>query len=451
METHDPTASLRQRRRLIAGIGGTILLILVGVALWPDNPTAPSSGVGPGSPREGSPNPAGNPSSSLKPGDSSQGISAPASPTATGDDGLPFSRSPHYPQALEVAGMEEDSARVEAIEALMETWVASNPRQAADWAGSLPAGRFRDDALSALMVHWAARSPADAAAWMSRTGVDDGEAASVLAGIWATSHPGAAAGWATSMTNLESRRLATSSVVSVWAATAPQAAATFANNLPASDRPAAITAVLAAWGVTAPAAAAAWLKQVSFDSEADQATAIAALVTPWTSQSPGAVSKYINTLPEGPAREAAASQFAVTAAATAPAEALMWAMNLNDPDQRNQVVADACEAWFEGSPDTFRTGIIEAIGLMEDPAMRRGVYEMLYDRDPAFQENLLQLVDQAPQISAGTPPVPAPVPAPAAVTAPAAVVPQAPPVPEPPAQLFPEEPPPLPDPDYPMN
>ena len=74
----------------------------------------------------------------------------------------------------------------------------------------------------------------------------------------------------------------------------------------------------------------------------------------------------------------------------------MWAMNLSDPDQRNQVTADACETWYDKSPETFRAGIAEAITLMEDPAMRRSVYEMLYERDPDFQTSLLQLIDQNP-------------------------------------------------------
>jgi hypothetical protein len=49
---------------------------------------------------------------------------------------------------------------------------------------------------------------------------------------------------------------------------------------------------------------------------------------------------------------------------------------------------------------------------MEDPAMRRGVYEMLYDRDPAFQDNLLKLVDQPPPAPNVVAPVPDPVVAP---------------------------------------
>ena len=305
--------------------------------------------------------------------------------------------------------MDEDDTRVEAIEALMETWVAANPRQAADWAGSLPAGTFRDDTLSSLMVHWATLAPADAAAWMIHTGVDDSEAASVLAGTWAAQNPAAAASWAASMGNLESRRLATSSVAGAWAAIAPQAAAAYAGSLPATDRSAAINTVLAIWAATAPAQAGAWLSSTTFPSENDRALAVAALITPWTAQSPAAASKYINNLADGPAREAAASQFAITAAPNAPAEALMWGMNITDPDQRNQVVADACESWLDGSPDTFRSGIAEALGLMEDPAMRRGVYEMLYERDPAFHDNLLALADPAPAAN----PTPAPAPAPA--------------------------------------
>jgi len=301
--------------------------------------------------------------------------------------------------------MEENSTRAEALEALMETWVAANPEQAADWSGSLPAGTFRDDALSSLMFHWAKANPADAAQWMTRTGVDDPEAASVLTGRWAGTDPAAAAAWASTLGNLESRRDATSAIAATWAETAPQAAADWAASLPPNERSAGIASVLANWANTAPASAAAWLSQVKFSSPDEHATALAALITPWSSQSPAAVSKYINTLPEGPAREAAASQFAVTAAGNAPAEALMWAMNLTDPVQRNQVTADACETWYNESPETFQTGIAEAIALMDDPAMRRAVYEMLYERDPGFQAKLLKLADQP---AAASSPVPAP-------------------------------------------
>ena len=289
----------------------------------------------------------------------------------------------------------------------METWVAANPAQAAAWAASLPAGTFRDDALSALMFHWGDRSPADAAAWMARTGVDDPEAASVLASRWSAAAPTLAAAWAAALPPSEMRLQAAAAVAAAWAAADPPSAAAWAALLPAPERAAPLTAALAQWATSDPPAAAAWLALASFDSELDRAAAAAALITPWTDQSPAAAAKYLNSLPEGPAKEAAASQFAVAAAATAPAEALMWAMNLSDPTQRNQVVADACETWFDRDPEAFRGGIAEAIGLMDDPAMRQGVYQMLYERDPTFQTHLLQLVDRAPPAD-GAPPAASP-------------------------------------------
>ena len=396
------TISLRNNRWTVFFCLLGVLILAVGYSVWtqPEPNPAPAARTAAldGSVSTGPISESNSPEVTTPPP-----AQAPAAATAP----VSFTKSPLYTSALSVAGMEEDDNRAEAIEALMESWVASNPQQAADWAGSLPAGTFRDDALSALMVHWAARDPAGAAGWMSRTGVDDGEAASVLAGSWAATDPSAAAAWASSMGNLESRRLAVSSAVSAWAHTAPQAAATFAERLPANDRASAITAVISTWAAIAPTEAAGWLTQVSFESPSDHAIALGALVTPWSTQNPGAVSKFINTLPEGPAREAAASQFAVTAAATAPAEALMWAMNLSDPDQRNQVTADACETWYDKSPETFRAGIEEAIALMDDPAMRRSVYEMLYERDPDFQTKLLQLVDENSLNKPVTPAAPA--------------------------------------------
>lgn len=397
-------------RRPLVQAGGVLVIVASCWLIFRDSPNA-------GNPRSSSPSTVApgrigattwpDAAGSLVNKNSTSTPSGKESPLA--ESALPFNKSRHYPAALAVAGMDEDETRVEAIEALMETWVAFSPKQAADWAGSLPAGTFRDDALSSLMVHWGSRDPAAAADWMTRTGVDDGEAASVLAGTWAAQNPAAAAAWAGNMGNLESRRIATSSVASTWAASAPDAAAAYAAALPENDRASAITAVLTTWAQANPAAAAAWLKSTSFPNDNERATAVATLITPWTTQSPAAASKFINSLPEGPAREAAASQFAVTAAPNAPAEALMWAMNLADPEQRNQVVTDACESWFEGSPDTFRQGIAEALGLMEDPAMRRSVYEMLYERDPSFQSNLLQLVDASPNTVSGTS-APAPTP-----------------------------------------
>ncbi|MDB6069417.1 MAG: hypothetical protein JWL81_588 [Verrucomicrobiales bacterium] len=344
----------------------------------------------------------------------------------------PFTSSPNYPAALSIAGMEENNTRAEALEALMETWVAADPVQAGNWAGSLPAGTFRDDALSSLMFHWSGKDPAAAAAWMSRTGVDDPEAVSVLSSRWAAQSPAAAAAWASTLSNLESRRGALSSIAGAWAATDPVSAAAWAASLSGEERTAAIVTSITAWAALSPASASQWLSSITFSSENDRAAAAAALVTAWTAQSPAAVSKFINSLPEGPAREAAASQFAVTAAPNAPAEALMWAMNLTDPEQRNQVVADACESWLYGSPESFKAGIAEAMTLMEDPAMRRGVFEMLYERDPAFQTNLIKMVDDAttpkpPDSSTVPAPAPAQTPAPAASEAtlnpPAAPVP----------------------------
>ena len=407
-----------------------LLLLAAGYALWPEKTTSRDSVLGV-SDSAGRATGSGNEATAAQlAGRLSSDPSSKSTIQSEAEANLPYSRTRHYPSALVVAGMEENESRVEAIEALMETWVAANPRQAADWAGSLPAGAFRDDALSALMVHWGGQSPADAAAWMSRTGVDDGEAASVLAGIWAAKDPSNAASWAGTMENLESRRLATTSVASAWADTAPQAAAAYAAKLSPGDRAPAITAVLATWATTAPSQAAAWVANIKFDTPEEQGTALATLVTPWSRQSPAAASRFINTLPEGPAREAAASQFAVSAAATAPAEALTWGMNLTDPEHRNQVVADACESWYDGDPETFRAGIAEAISLMDDPAMRRGVYEMLYERDPAFQTSLLKLVDsaplpatEAPAASDPAPAAPAPEPAPEPSAEPAPVSP----------------------------
>ncbi|MDB6133903.1 MAG: hypothetical protein JWM59_2146 [Verrucomicrobiales bacterium] len=363
-------------------------------------------------------------SGSLNPGNSASGTKHSTNTTGAKDGGsLPdisraFLDSPHYKAALSVAGMPDGPTRAEAMEALIETWAASAPEDAADWAGTLPAGNFRDDALSAVMFHWGLSAPADAASWLARTGVDDPEAASVLAGQWAAQDAASAAVWSEKLTDPVLRQDAINAVAGAWGARTPEAAAVWVTGLPAAGKAAAVPLV-AAWAQTSPEAAAAWLARQQDAGQESQTAAVAVLATTWAEKNPGAASRFVNSLPEGPVREAASSQFAVAAAPTAPAEALTWAMNLTDPVQRNQVVADAAQSWYEGAPEGFRTGISDALALMDDPAMRKSVYEMLYERDAGFHDNLLKLIEPAsPAQAAST------LSSPSTATPPASFVPE---------------------------
>lgn len=347
------------------------------------------------------------------------GGSAGAQPQGIGHG---FLGTAEYKAALEVAGMADTPMRTEAMEALIETWVASSPSDAADWAGSLPAGNFRDDAMSALMFHWGLSAPAEAAAWMARTGVDDPEAASALACRWAASDPSSASSWAENIKDNVMRQDAIAGVAGAWGERAPESAATWVATLPAHEKELASATLTAAWSATAPAAAAAWLANQKDAGKETQTAALAVLTTNWAEQSPGAASRFLNTLPEGPVRDAAASQFAVAAAPAAPAEALAWAMNLEEPAQRNQVVTDATESWYDGAPEGFRAGISDALSLMDDPEMRKSIYEMLYNRDPGFHDNLLKLVEPSapatPSAVPGEPFTPEPAATPVPVSAP---------------------------------
>lgn len=364
-------------------------------------------------------------SGSLNPGSAAPGTKTPAHATGARDDGsLPdlsraFLDSPHYKAALSVAGMPDGPTRAEAMEALIETWAASAPKDAADWAASLPAGSFRDDALSAVMFHWGLSAPADAAGWMARTGVDDPEAGSVLAGRWAAQDTASAAVWSEKLTDPVLRQDAINAVAGAWAERAPDAAAAWVSGLPAADKTAATAALVAAWAQTSPEAAADWLARQQDAGQESQTSAVAVLITNWAEKNPGAASRFVNSLPEGPVREAASSQFAVAAAPSAPAEALTWAMNLTDPVQRNQVVADAAERWYDGAPEGFRAGISDALALMDDPTMRKSVYEMLYKRDTGFHDNLLKLIEPASPAQAA-----ATLASPSTVSPPAPVAPE---------------------------
>lgn len=305
-----------------------------------------------------------------------------------------------YPAAADaVRLMEPGSDRDEALEVLIASWAAADPQAAAAWVHSLPAGELRADATGGLLLQWAAVDPAAAADWLASTGTMNAESASLLAGKWAAADPVAATEWVIGIPDAATRNPAVAAVAGGWATRDPVAAGAWVENLPAGTRRAAATQLVQVWAEADAAAAGAWVRTFAAKNPGESGAAAAALVSVWAAEDPAAASRWINGLPEGPVREAASGVFAVEAATRDPAVALTWAMNLAGEPQRNQTVADVCEAWFDADEDSFRQNIGEAVAGMTNYAMRKGVYEMLYERDLVFHDNLLfwiEITEPAP-------------------------------------------------------
>ena len=293
----------------------------------------------------------------------------------------------------EILSSLQGDARLESLSPLLAEWIQLDAPAAAAWAAALPAGPFRSDAVGELLLHWAAADPQKAAAWLPGSGSLDPESASVLAGKWAASDPAMAASWAASLSNPADRSAARAAIASSWASRDPLNAAAWAQSLDPADFPAAATAVADAWARSAPARAAAWLASLSPEPNPALEAAAGTVVEHWTEQNPGAVSQWLNAMPDSPQKDSAASLFALAAAPVAPTDAMLWASSLADDTLRRDTVAGVCERWYDAAPDEFKAQIPAQLDLLEESALRHGIYEMLYEKDPEFRLTLLKIAD----------------------------------------------------------
>ena len=380
-------------RRRVAGI--PLPSILIATAVLIALRTVPPSSRKPTAP------PASSASQAVPPSPDSPSdtptAALPGSPQPGPSDPVPASTETR-PASLKAAIQDvlsslQGDARLESLSPLLAEWVLLDAPAAAAWAAALPSGSFRSDAVGELLLHWAAADPEKAAAWLPGSGSLDPESASVLAGKWATSDPAKAASWAASLSNPADRSAARAAIASSWAARDPLNAAAWAQSLDPADFPAAATAVADAWARSAPARAAAWIASLSPEPNPALEAAAGTVVQHWTEQNPGAVSQWLNAMPDSPQKDSAASLFALAAAPVAPTDAMLWASNLTDDTLRRDTVAGVCERWYDAAPDEFKAQIPAQLDLLEESALRHGIYEMLYEKDPEFRLTLLKIAD----------------------------------------------------------
>lgn len=64
-----------------------------------------------------------------------------------------------------IAGMANDGSKVTATKALVENWAKTQPEEASAWVSALPYGPLRDEAAQALIESWTKIDPEKAAIW----------------------------------------------------------------------------------------------------------------------------------------------------------------------------------------------------------------------------------------------------------------------------------------------
>ncbi len=309
--------------------------------------------------------------------------------------------------AIELSQSKDEDANEKLAELLGE-WAEVDAKGAAAWVLTLPAGEFRESAATYVVESWTEVDPRAAAAWVSAhlMGGKSQGALGALIAVWAGKNPSAAAEWVLELKG-EDRTAAMGALAESWAGREPSAAVAWWQTLPAEDQGAAWKNLLGGWCGVDAAAAAAWLARSVGQNPNLPASSASLVVAAWGAQDVGAVSKWLNGLPEGPFYQAAATAFSQIAAETSPGDALLWARSLANVEDRKNAVVHAFDRWYDNKREELLSALPAQLEALKDSVLRRAVYDLLYQKDQGFRDALLDLAEAPAPATDGSAPPPA--------------------------------------------
>ncbi|HEU6449755.1 MAG TPA: hypothetical protein VFV23_15100 [Verrucomicrobiae bacterium] len=122
--------------------------------------------------------------------------------------------------AASASGIADETARADALNAVISTWGPIDPEGLADFAeNNLPAGDQKTRALSQALIFWASSNPLAAANWINHLGpssdFDSGEAA-IATQQQVMQQPSVAINWAESIRDPDLRSHTVAAVVETW-------------------------------------------------------------------------------------------------------------------------------------------------------------------------------------------------------------------------------------------
>ena len=225
------------------------------------------------------------------------------------------------------------------LAALVSGWAAKSPQAAADWIETLPDATNRDAGRLIAAREWATQNPEEAAAHFSTPAP---ELASVLADIWGTSNPAAAAAWIHQLPAGPAREEAAGTLATVWAASDINAAVNWSATLadPAA-RGAAVEHLATTWGAIDPDKAIAWLGTQPPELRDRGFTGA---FNSWAGTDPAGLQDWITQLPGGPQSDIARRSLADVWSASDPAAALDLALGMS-PSVQPDTAGRYFRAW----------------------------------------------------------------------------------------------------------
>ncbi len=214
------------------------------------------------------------------------------------------------------------------LAALLGGWAAKSPRNAAQWVETLPDAVNRDTGRVIAAREWAAQNPEEAAGYYQKPAPG---LAGVLADIWGSSNPAAAAKWINKLPAGPAREEAAGTLATVWAASDINAAVKWSAGLTdPAVRGAAVEHLATTWGAIDPDKAIAWLDT---QPAALRDRGLAGAYNSWAGTDPAGLQDWITQLPAGAPSDTARRSLGDVWSASDPAAALNLALGMSPGTQ----------------------------------------------------------------------------------------------------------------------
>ncbi len=234
--------------------------------------------------------------------------------------------------------------------ALLARWVPLDPAAARRWAEARPAVSDRREASRDVLIAWAETAPATVAGLLkSVEGREDAETLDAVLSSWVASDPARAKAWVAGIENPLLREAALRSLVTTLAEHDPAAAFdTALARVPDHGARYAVGIAARAMVLRDPSAAAAILQRIPA-GEAKEAAAVE-IVTALSASDPRLAAEFALTLPAGKSRQRALHA-AIGALASAPDAAFGWIeAAIPASSERTQATESALRLIAEHSP-----------------------------------------------------------------------------------------------------
>lgn len=226
----------------------------------------------------------------------------------------------------------------------------------------------RQDAVGAILQGWVAEDPKSAIEWMAaHEEPSSREASDSMRGVfntWMRSDKNGALAWFNTLPPSQLRdHLSNDAAIPLAASGDLEKALALFRPIPGKEGESAIVRMAAVQATSNPARAAEWCASLPADIDVSEATQ--SVVTKWFSKDAAAAAQWVEALPKGHQREAALKAYAQAASTQDPEAAGAWAAAITDPSTRARAAHQVFTSMFQADQAAAIKWVREFPGLDE--------------------------------------------------------------------------------------